>query len=161
MGVDPGYNLERWDPYRYIDGGNNLARKINSYQVIVGQNVKGAACFLRYFSEMRSFWSDSDDFIDYAERWVNHGLKASPDPCAPMHPNDVGKPSSQWLYYGVTYGPDGNGGCIEGDGRFDDGRDGMNADTGQYGSEQVDEMWDLFEEPPELPAPPSGLTVIQ
>ena len=144
MGNDPGYNLERWDPYRYIDGGNNLFRQINGYQIITGNNVKGAACWLRYFPEMQEFWSDSENFILYAERWVSHGLKAAPDPCAPMHPDDIGKQHAEWNYYGITYGPDGNGDCIKGEGRFNDNRDGMNADTGQYQSSQMNEMWLLY-----------------
>lgn len=151
VSTSPASNYEYADPYRYIDGGNALHREINSYQIITANNVKGAACWLRYMPEMKSFWSDADSLIAYAERWVSHGLKASPDPCAPIHPDDVGKKSSEWTYYGVTWGPDGKGGCIKGGGRFDDNRDGIKADTGQYQSVQMNEMWDLYS--PEIDAP--------
>ena len=62
-----------------------------------------------------------------------------------------------------------NGGRCEGAGRFNDGRDGMNADTGQYQSAQVNEMWDFYSmgaaegssPVPISPSSPSGLTVIR
>jgi hypothetical protein len=144
MAVDPGYNLEYGDPYGYIDGGNNITRKLNGYQIVTAHNIKGAACWLRYYPDIKTWWSDADNFVAYAERWVARGLKAMPDPCAPMDPSDVGKASSSWRYYGATYGPDGSGGCIKGSGRFNDGRNGMDANNGQYQNSQVNEMWDLF-----------------
>jgi len=157
----PSSNREFADPYRYIDGGNNLSRLFNGYQRVTGNNTKGAACWLRYMPGMKEFWSDAHGFIAYAERWVNHGLKAKPDPCAPIHPNDVGRSSGNWSYYGVTWGPDGEGDCIKGNGRFNDGRDGIEADTGQYRSSQMNEMWSLFSEPQvqELHKP-TGVTII-
>ncbi len=141
---DPGYNLEYGDPYKYIDGGNNLVRKINSYQIITGNIIKGEACWLLYFPSMQDWWSDSNSLIEYAKRWVYHGLKAKPDPCAPMHPEDIGKNPSSWRYYGSLYGPDGKGGCINGPGRFSDERDGISKDEGQYQSEQMNEMWNIY-----------------
>lgn len=166
MAIDPGYNLEYGDPYRYIDGGNNLKRQVNGYQIITAHNIKGAACWLLYYPSMQAWWSDSANFISYAERWVNHGLKASPDPCAPMHPDDIGKTPSSWKYYGVTYGPDGKGSCIKGSGRFNDGREGLSANDGQYKNAQLDEMWDLYAsgnvpKPAEVPGPPQALKVVR
>lgn len=170
MALDPGYNLEYADPYRSIDGGNNITRKVNSYQTITAHNIKGAACWLRYYPDMKAWWSDAENFIAYAERWVARGLKALPDSCASMDPSDVGKTSSNWRYYGVTYGPDGSGSCIKGTGRFNDGRNGMSANEGQYQSSQVNEMWDLMgkgsysggsTQPPILPTQPQNLRIGQ
>jgi hypothetical protein len=145
VGLDPGYNQDYWDPYRQIDGGTNITRDTNSYQVIVGNNVKGSANWLRYYPVMAAFWSDSTNFISYGVRWAATGQKALPDTCAPMDAVDIGKVHADFTKYGVTYGPDGSGGCIAGAGRFSDGRDGTNADGGQYVSAQMDEMFDLYE----------------
>lgn len=144
MAKDPGYNLEFADPYKLIDGGNNMKRAINSYQVITANNVKGSACWLRYMPGMKEFWSDANSIISYAERWTNHGLKAAPDKCAPVDPSDLNKEPDQWTYYGVTWGSNGDGGCIAGRGRFPS-RDGRDRDEGQYQSEQMNEMWELYD----------------
>lgn len=145
------------DPYHYIDGGTTMTEvDVDNYQTITVQTCKGAVCWLRYYPDMQDHWSDSDDFITYAERWVSHGLLALPDPCAPVPANEIGRNSGTWLAYGSTWGSNGAGGCITGSGgRFANGtptsaqRDGDYTDTGQYASDLTDEMWDLYEEPPE------------
>jgi hypothetical protein len=54
--------------------------------------------------------------------------------------------------YGVTYGPDGSGGCIldtdpsDGTGRFPP-LHGASTDEGHYGSRFAEEMWDTYVRP--------------
>jgi hypothetical protein len=64
---------------------------------------KGTALALLLMPELRCLW-DNDHFLDYVDRWVTQGAITQPDPCAPTDGNLAN--------YGVTYGPDGNGGCI-------------------------------------------------
>ena len=47
------------------------------------------------------------------------GLKTLPDPCAAVDSRDVGKTVAESSYYGVTWGSEGDGTCVEdGVGRF-------------------------------------------
>lgn len=137
---DPGYNLERHDVYGYIDGGSNYIRDVNGYQVCcLSQPWKGAAFALKVMPEMQEIWNNPL-FLDYVDRWVSYGTKFLPDPCAGMHPDDRGKTSDQWKYYGVSYGPDGSGSCIKGAGRFPKNH-GKYADEGAHRSALVDSLW--------------------
>ena len=62
-----------------------------------------------------------------------------------------GQGVSSCFRYGVSYGPDGAGGCIadtdasDGTGRFPLAH-GANADGGYYGSAFADEMWASYVE---------------
>jgi hypothetical protein len=140
LAKDPGYSLEFNDVYGYIDGGSNYARDINAYQFCcLSQPWKGAGLALKTMPGMNRIWNNPL-FLDYVERWVSQGTQFSPDPCAGMHPDDRGKTSDQWKYYGVSYGPDGSGGCIKGKGRFPQNH-GKCADAGYHRSPLVDSLW--------------------
>ena len=121
------------DPYGYIDGGCPP----DAYQVCcLSQPWKGAALAVRLMPVMMPVWNDSL-FLQYVDRWVNHGLWTQPDSCAPAKGT-----------YGVDYGPDSQkpGDCIrdkdtsDGIGRFPD-KHGNNKDDGYYGSSMVGNMW--------------------
>lgn len=58
---------------------------------------------MHFMPELESVYNDQD-IIDFTYRYVEHGKWTQPDPCAPFDGN-VGN-------RGITYGPDGNGGCI-------------------------------------------------
>jgi hypothetical protein len=89
------------DPYGYIDGGETPG---GSYQFCCNSATwKGTALALLLMPELRCLW-DNQHFLDYVDRWVTAGAITQPDPCAPTDGNLAN--------YGVTYGPDGNGGCI-------------------------------------------------
>lgn len=94
---DPGYNLEPPDPYGFIDGGMNEVRAINSYQLCrTTPPWKSSALIARLIPEIMTVW-DNPTFFAYVDRWVNHGVTAQPDPCAPVSQGG---------------GPDGEGGCV-------------------------------------------------
>jgi hypothetical protein len=69
---------------------------------------------------------------EYVERWVASGTIAAPDSCATYD----GIPAN----YGVTFGPNGAGGCIAGPGRWP-AMHGTNADGGFYRSNFGDAYW--------------------
>jgi len=128
------------DPYGYIDGG---AQPGGSYQFCcISQPWKGSALSLHLMPSMKTVWYNQV-FFDYVDRWVYQGAWSQPDPCAPYD----GNPD----HYGVTYGPDGNGGCIldtdpsDGIGRFPDAH-GTNIDGGYRYSHFQKEMWDAYRE---------------
>jgi len=103
--------------------------------------------------------------IDYVDRWVGFGAWTQPDPCAPADGVCVGGsnngqacnhaydcPDGQcdaWDNYGITFGPDGSGGCIldtdpsDGIGRFPE-RHGIYADEGHRRSQFQAAMWDAY-----------------
>jgi hypothetical protein len=157
------------DPYEMIDGGHIPG---GSYQFCcTAQPWKLTATAVRLMPELEQIWNHPE-FFTYVDRWVSFGAWSQPDTCAP--PTGVcagglnsgaacttasapeictGEDAScdttgSWdTEYGVTYGPDGAGGCIadtdpsDGIGRFPL-RHGINADGGHYGSAFADEMWD-------------------
>jgi hypothetical protein len=159
------------DPYGLIDGGH---RPGDSYQFCCTSMVwKSTATALRLLPDLIPVWN-YDPFLDYVDRWVAQGAWAQPDTCAP--PDGVCSggdnpgaacttaneketctgtdafcdASGNWdAHYGVTYGPDGAGGCIadtdpsDGTGRFPD-RHGDAANDGYYGSTFANEMWDAY-----------------
>ncbi len=53
--------------------------------------------------EIKQVWNDQN-FIDTVDRYVQHGKWTQPDICAPFDGNVANR--------GITYGPDGSGGCI-------------------------------------------------
>lgn len=151
-GTDQGYFTERgyWeyvsgegsssaqmDPYGYVDGEiPRLAYAING----IPGPFKGEALAVQLMPELRPIWNH-DQFLDYMDRRVNIGMWTQPDPCAP-YDGDMDN-------YGITFGPDGNGGCIlddntaDGVGRFPDlhGSDVNGGSEGGYASEFINEMW--------------------
>jgi MYXO-CTERM domain-containing protein len=119
------------DPYGYIDGGS--AEIGGAYQSCCTANP------WRYTAlAVRLMWAepvfDYDPLLDYVDRLDDVGVWASPDPCAPYD----GEPDN----YGVTYGPDGNGGCIQGGGRFPD-KHGEDI-SGNYGNGFGNQMLQAF-----------------
>ncbi|MBD3244138.1 MAG: hypothetical protein GF331_26335 [Chitinivibrionales bacterium] len=134
----PSGNKSIADPYGYIDGG---PRPGQNYQYCcTSQPWKGSviACYL--MPQMKELWLDPGVF-EYTERYVNFGLWTQPDPCAPADNN--------WSNYGVTFGPDGRGGCIkdtnprDGIGRFPQ-LHGTQADEGGRYSHFQAAMWDAY-----------------
>ena len=144
------------DPYGFIDGGIPG----DAYQYITSQSHKGEILAATLMPVLQNAWPERDLLLvrNYAERWVKHGVWATPDPCAPFD----GNPSN----LGVTYGPDpdNQGMCIldarlsyynsqtdfaypEGvvGGRFPE-LHGTKKDAGQYRCPFVAAMWDTYYE---------------
>jgi hypothetical protein len=120
------------DPYGYIDGGSDEIGA--AYQVCcTAKPWKYIALAVRLLQAEAIFANDI--LLAYADRWVDQGVWAKPDPCAPYD----GDPQN----YGKTYGPDGNGGCIKGSGRYT-AKHGASKDGGAYGSALGDQMWAAF-----------------
>jgi hypothetical protein len=157
------------DPYELIDGGHIPGW---SYQFCcTALPWKSTATAVRLMPELERVWNH-EEFFTYVDRWVSFGAWAQPDTCAPprgvcdggTNPGAACTTASapevctgdeatcdttvSWdAEYGVTYGPDGSGGCIpdtdpsDGIGRFPL-QHGANADGGHYGSAFADELWD-------------------
>jgi len=135
------------DPYQLIDGGEVPG---GSYQGCCNsQTWKGTALALWLMPDVRCVFDD-EWFMQYVDRWVSQGAWAAPDTCAPSD----GNPANE----GVTYGPDGNGGCIPDQepkctaeelaagatepciGRWP-ARHGASKDGGGYGSKFASALW--------------------
>ncbi len=159
------------DPYEIIDGGH---RPGGSYQFCcTSLPWKSTATALEVMPELIEVWNHQA-FFDYVNRWVSFGAWTQPDPCAP--PSGVCASSNNdgaactsasepnpctgeeaycdltvsWdTEYGVSYGPDGAGGCIldtdasDGTGRFPQ-LHGASTDDGHYGSAFADAMWEAY-----------------
>ena len=139
------------DPYGYIDGGE---RPGWSYQFCCNSSPwRGSALALRLLPELQCAWP-ADLFLAYVDRWVAAGAHTQPDPCAGYD----GDPDA----YGITYGPDGAGGCIadtdpsDGIGRFPQDH-GVNANQGSHGSPFHGEMWAAYRSSAPVEVPPCGL----
>ncbi len=162
------------DPYEMIDGGH---RPGGSYQFCcTAKNWKATATALRLMPELVPVFNH-EAFLTYVDRWVDHGAWTQPDPCAP--PDGIcaggegaGEPCTtanepevctgedafcdttvNWdTHYGVTYGPDGEGGCIadtdasDGTGRFPL-LHGTSTNDGHHSSQFADEMWEAHVAP--------------
>jgi len=129
------------DPYEYIDGGRKPGE---SYQFCcTSMTNKGIAMSLLLMPELQCVWNN-DQFIEYTDRWVSFGAWGQNDPCAPPDLADTDMSN-----YGITYGPDGNGGCIvdtdpsDGIGRFP-ATHGTNANQGNYQNEFANKLWDTY-----------------
>lgn len=103
------------DPYGYIDGG---PRAGDAYLIPINAALwKAPVLAMQFMPELRTVWND-DRLAPLVERYVTHGKWTQPDPCAPFDGDSANR--------GVTYGPDGNGGCVldvdssDGIGRFPD-----------------------------------------
>ncbi|MBW2454021.1 MAG: hypothetical protein JRI68_05910 [Deltaproteobacteria bacterium] len=183
LATGEGYK-SRPDPYGHIDGGRLPG---GTYDFCcVTQPWKGAVLAVHLMPELGAIWTHPTLF-NYIDRWVNLGTWAQPDPCAPLDGvcsggssdgtactsgNTIalckgGDPEADgecdytvnWATsYGVTYGPDGSGGCIldqdpsDGTGRFPE-RHGLNVDGGYrdafYGGGGAFRraMWDAYRGP--------------
>ncbi len=136
-GTPSGYKAYP-DPYGYIDGGPEPGT--NYQYCCTSQPWKGSALACHLMPELKSLWIH-DRFFEYVDRYVNEGLWTQPDPCAPA--------DDDWSNYGVTFGPDGKGGCIkdtdpsDGVGRFPE-LHGTGADEGQRSSSFQGAMWDVY-----------------
>jgi hypothetical protein len=121
------------DPYGYIDGGGQDIGA--GYQACcTAMPWKYTALAVRLLGLERKW--NSDAFLQYADRWVNHGAWASPDPCAGYNGSPAG--------HGSQYGPTTSGRCIQGAGRYLD-KHGSSKDTGYYGSKFGDQLWRWYE----------------
>jgi hypothetical protein len=159
------------DPYGLIDGGH---RPGASYDFCcLALPWKSTAAALRIMPGLVEIWNYGP-FFEYVDRWVSQGAWTQPDTCTPpdgvcsggdnpgaacttANETDVCTGTdafcdgtASWdAHYGVTYGPDGIGGCIpdtddsDGIGRFP-GRHGTSVDDGYYGSAFAEEMWDAY-----------------
>ncbi len=127
------------DPYGYIDGGETPG---GAYQSINAPNFKAIALVAYMFPEVQLV-VNRPIFFEFAERFVWNGTWTQPDPCAGFD----GVPSN----FGITYGPDGKGGCIldkdpsDGIGRYPS-LHFTNADKGSpsYTSAFCEDMWTNF-----------------
>ena len=89
------------DPYGYVDGGGSPG---TSYQHCCNSLPwKYTALAMHLLPGTKDVWNN-EQFFEYADRWVEYGAWALPDPCAPSDGNMDN--------YGETFGPDGAGGCI-------------------------------------------------
>ncbi len=117
------------DPYGFIDGGGQDIG--DGYQFCcTAMPWKYTALVIRLLG-LEGKWNN-DAFLQYVDRWVNHGAWASPDPCSPYNNSPAG--------YGIEYGPKSSGRCIEGAGRYVD-KHGSKKNSGYYGSRFGDQVW--------------------
>lgn len=162
------------DPYGFIDGGHAPG---GSYQFCcLAMPWKATAAAVRLLPGLEAIWNHPE-FLEYVDRWVERGAHAQPDTCAPptgvcaggdqpgaacttasaptacTGEDAVCDTTGSWdAGYGVTYGPDGSGGCIadtdpsDGTGRFPL-LHGASQDDGYHGSAFGNEMWSAFVSP--------------
>ncbi len=111
------------DPYGYIDGGGSEIGA--AYQTCCTAHAyKGAALAATLLPNGERIW-DHKPFFKYVDRWVTHGVWASPDLCSFKAPE--------------TY----TGECVKGSGRFVE-KHGQGADSGYYQSDFVNAMWKAY-----------------
>jgi hypothetical protein len=149
-GKEPSRKTER-DPYGHIDGGHIPG---TGYQICCSiQSFKGTSLAMQLMPELNKQWV-LPPLHDYVDRMVEHGTLTQPDPCAPPDMNDIAAGigiEDPGTHYGVTFGPDGNGGCIadadpsNGTGRFPE-LDGTARDPRDYhgSSALVHAMWTAY-----------------
>ncbi len=162
------------DPYGHIDGGH---RPGGSYQFCcTALPWKSTVTALHLMPSLVPVWNHTLS-LDYVQRWVTLGAWTQPDPCAPPRGECAGGDNAgtacttanepqvctgdegfcdttvSWdSDYGVTYGPDGNGGCIldtdpgDGTGRFPL-LHGASTDDGHYGSGFANTLWSVYVAP--------------
>jgi len=132
-----GYKSYR-DPYGFIDGGCEPGAL---YQhCCTSQPWKGEALACHLMPALKTLWGHPA-YFEYVDRWVELGAWTQPDMCAP--------PDTSWDRYGVTFGPDGNGGCVcdddssDGIGRFPE-HHGIERDGGGRYSRFQAAMWQAY-----------------
>lgn len=139
--VKTGYasgNRSRPDPYGYIDGGPCPGTYYQHCCTV--QPWKGSVLAVKLMPSLSVIWNDTVT-TKYVERWVEQGTWSQPDPCAPA--------DTSWDKYGVTFGPDGDGGCIkdtdssDGIGRWPN-RHNLFIDEGEYYSNLQKALWDKY-----------------
>jgi len=119
------------DPYGLIDGGG---REIGeAYQKCCTAKPWKYTALAVELLGMRDIWQN-EAFMQYVDRWVRHGVWASPDSCAPYN----GNPGDYGIGYGLTYGK-----CVAGGGRHVE-KHGTNRDSGYYSNKFAEQMWDKF-----------------
>lgn len=116
------------DPYELIDGGGSEVG--GAYQFCCTVKPWTYTALVLKLMKIEDLWSNNLIF-SYVNRWTNHGAITKPDDCAAFNgnPDDLGK----------LYGPDGNGDCIKGNGRWPE-LDGLNKNNGGYESKFADEI---------------------
>ena len=75
-----GSEKTQWDPYHYIDGGNNPG---GSYQYCcLSQPWKGEVLAVLLMPAMQRVWygPDYEELLEYVDRWVSFGTWTLPDP---------------------------------------------------------------------------------
>lgn len=121
------------DPYGYIDGGGQELGE--AYQKCCTAKPWKYTALAISLLGIRDSWRN-DAFLQYVDRWVGHGVWASPDSCAPFNGNSAD--------YGISYGP-AYGKCIAGVGRYQH-KHGANRDSGYYDNEFAEQMWRKFKQ---------------
>lgn len=146
-------SAERMDPYGYIDGGGRqygggTTNNVNGYQVccLAGGPWKGSALILNLMPSLATSWPNFATFSEFEERWVTAGAKTLPDPCAAIPANLVGTTiTTGTAGYGVTFGDNGSGGCIQdGVGRLAAANGLFVNHTGNYGDTWINSMWTAY-----------------
>ena len=131
-----GGSRSRKDPYEFIDGGVQTTRGAR-YQEITSQSLKGQALIYHIFPNLKSCIPADTlaKLTDYTKRWVHLGTWTSPDP--------VAKFDGIIDNYRLTYGSNGKGGYIIGEGRYKKIHN-SSPDGGQYKSNFVADMWNTY-----------------
>lgn len=119
------------DPYGFIDGGSQEIGE--AYQKCCTAKPWKYTALAIDLLGLRDSWRN-DAFFQYVDRWVEHGVWASPDLCAPFNGNTA--------EYGISYGP-AYGKCIAGIGRYQY-KHGANRDLGYYNNGLAEQMWSKF-----------------
>lgn len=124
------------DPYGLIDGGGFEVGE--AYQFCCTSKPWQYTTLALYMLGLEDAWGADRVMIDYVERWVSSGARTLPDNCAPYDGVSAN--------YGVTYGPNGSGGCIfdtdpsDGIGRWPT-KNQINANSGTYASDFGEQLW--------------------
>jgi len=139
------------DPYGYIDGGQEPGESYLG--CCLAKNWQYASLAARLLPALRPVWND-EPFHQFVDRYAESGSWTQPDPCAP--PDSAacceGPPHDN---HGVTFGPDGQGGCIadtnpgDGVGRAPQTH-GQNVNFGYHGDAFGDAMWQAYKD--QIPA---------
>ncbi len=120
------------DPYGYIDGGGHEIG--GAYQTCCTAKPWKYTALAIHLLDAKKMWGN-DIFFDYVDRWVNYGVWAKPDPCAPFN----GNPED----YNIKYGKNKDNTCITGSGRYIN-KHRKNKDAGYYADKFSEQMWTHF-----------------
>jgi hypothetical protein len=78
-----GANDGSSDPYRFLDTSMNGMQGGDAYQGINSPAFLGSALIGALIPAFKTVWGHPE-FFEYVDRWVDHGERALPDPCAPL-----------------------------------------------------------------------------